>query len=143
MNNALLLLPALVQVLLTILLYILLSIVKKRAAAAKEVVEERRALYEDAWPEYVIKINNSIRNQFEIPILFYVLIFAHIVANAASGFAIIISWLFVISRAIHAYIHTGTNHVPSRRKVFTLGVLLILILSINLLAALFTNNLFN
>ncbi len=136
MENKFILFPLLAQVLLTISLYVSLTIFKKRAVESGEVNEERRALYEDAWPEYVIKINNCIRNQFEVPVLFYVLVLAHIAINAVNTFSVVLSCLFVISRIIHAYIHTGSNHVPTRRKVFMIGVIFVLALSINLSSAL-------
>ena len=137
MEKEFILIPLLVQVLLTISLYVSLAVFKKRAVASNEVDEERRALHDDAWPEYVIKINNCIRNQFEVPVLFYVLVFSHISINAVNTFPVILSWLFVISRIFHAYIHTGSNYVPTRRKVFMLGVGIILLLSINLSIFLF------
>lgn len=137
MDKDLILFPVLVQVLLTISLYISLNVLKKRAVAAEEVDEARRALHEDAWPEYVLKINNCIRNQFEVPVLFYVLVLAHVSSNAVNGFSVGIAWLFVLSRIVHAYIHTGSNHVPTRRRVFTVGVILVLVLSLNLSVALF------
>ena len=137
MDKELILFPVLVQVLLTISLYVSLNVLKKRAVAAEEVDEARRALYDDAWPEYVLKINNCIKNQFEVPVLFYVLVLAHVSLNAVNGFAVGIAWLFVLSRIVHAYIHTGSNHVPTRRRVFTVGVILVLALSFNLSVALF------
>jgi hypothetical protein len=30
-------------------------------------------------------------------------------------------WLFVISRIVHAWVHIGSNYVPNRRRVFTVG----------------------
>ena len=66
--------PVLVQVMLTLCLYIYLAVAKKKSATLGQVNEERRALHDDAWPDGVLQINNCIRNQFEVPLLFYVLI---------------------------------------------------------------------
>ena len=111
MPKDMLLLPVLVQVLLTIFLYVALAVAKSRAVKAGLVDLERRALHDDAWPESVMKINNNIRNQFEVPVLFYV---------------IALAWLFVASRVVHAWIHTHSNYVPARRRVFTVGVVVVL-----------------
>ena len=72
-NNNLIFLPVIAQIALTLYAYIALIIAKNKAVKAGEVNEERRSLYEDAWPESVQKINNNIHNQFEIPVLFYVM----------------------------------------------------------------------
>ena len=64
--------PVLVQVLMTLLIYVRLIKVKIREMRAGKVDMERRGLHEDAWPDSVLLINNNIRNQFELPVLFYV-----------------------------------------------------------------------
>ena len=65
--------PVIVQVLLTLLIYVRLIKVKIREMKAGNVNMARRGLHEDAWPDSVLQINNNIRNQFELPVLFYVL----------------------------------------------------------------------
>jgi len=126
MPNNMLLLPVLLQVLLTIFLYIALAAAKSRALKAGLVDLERRALHDDAWPESVMKINNNIRNQFEVPILFYVLALMLWQLADASSLTLALGWLFVASRIVHAWIHTHSNYVPARRRVFTFGVVVVL-----------------
>lgn len=113
--------PVLVQVLLTLATYVLLIKAKIRAMKAGEVDMARRALHDDAWPESVMKINNNIRNQFEVPVLFYVLAFALWALDAVHWVALAAAWLFAVSRIVHAWIHIGTNYVPNRRRAFTVG----------------------
>ncbi|MEQ9498357.1 MAG: MAPEG family protein [Deltaproteobacteria bacterium] len=129
MSRAQLILPLVIQVLLTIVLYVVLVVRKKRAARAGEVNEARRALFEDAWPEHVIQVNNCIRNQFEVPVLFYVSTLSLFVLDAADGWAVGLAWAFVLSRIAHALVHTTRNHVPTRRRIFTVGVALVLALA--------------
>ena len=126
MSRDLIFIPVLVQVMLTIVLYLALSAVKKREAEQGNVNEARRGLYDDAWPESVRKINNCIRNQFEVPVLFYVLAFMLWALNAVDMVALAVAGLFAASRMVHAYIHTGVNDVPTRRKVFTVGCVLVI-----------------
>ena len=121
MNNNLIFLPVMFQVMLTLGLYIYLAMAKSRAVKLGKVDEERRALYEDAWPESVQKINNAIRNQFEVPVLFYVLVSVFWSVGMINVFAHVLAWLFVLSRVAHVYVHTGSNFVPLRRKLFTIG----------------------
>lgn len=119
-------LPILVQMALTLWLYISLSVAKLRAMKSGEVDEARRALHSDAWPESVLKINNCIRNQFEVPVLFYVLIGTLWNIGVINIYVHIAAWAFVFSRIFHAVIHTGSNYVPLRRKVFMLGCVIVL-----------------
>ncbi|MCA9628892.1 MAG: MAPEG family protein [Myxococcales bacterium] len=130
MKDAWILAPLLVQVLLTIVMYIRLVGAKKRAVAAGEVDEARRALHDDAWPDYVLQINNNIRNQFEVPVLFYVVSFGLLALQKADIAAQALAWLFVLSRIAHAVVHTGSNFVPLRRRIFTAGVLLVLAMTL-------------
>jgi hypothetical protein len=128
MPTKLIFLPLIAQLLLTLVLYVALAVAKAKSLKDGTVDLNRRALYEDAWPQSVQKINNSIKNQFQLPVLFYVVVMmlyelgqAHILVQA-------ISWLFVASRVAHALIHTGSNYVPARRAVFTFGSVVLVVL---------------
>jgi len=115
-----------VQVALTLGLYIHLGLAKSRATQQGMVDESRRALHDDAWPDSVMQVNNCIRNQFEVPVLFYVLTFVLWSINSVNIFVHAAAWLFVFSRIVHALIHTRSNYVPLRRKIFTLGCLILI-----------------
>jgi hypothetical protein len=122
MKATLIFAPMLVQVLLTIGMYIALQRAKWRAVRSGEVDEARRALHDDAWPDYVRQINNNIRNQFEVPILFFVLCFM-LWALESTGLAVqTLAWIFVSSRLAHAWVHARSNRVPLRRRFFVVGV---------------------
>ena len=121
MSRNLIFVPVLVQVLLTLLIYVRLIKVKVREMKAGKVDMERRGLHEDAWPDSVLQINNNIRNQFELPVLFYVMSFALWALHAVHWVALAAAGLFVLSRIVHAYIHLGSNYIPNRRRAFTVG----------------------
>jgi hypothetical protein len=123
------LLPVLVQVLLTMVVYVLLNVAKAAALRRGEVDLARRGLHDDAWPDSVTKINNNIRNQFEVPVLFYVLSFMLLALNAVTMPALAAAWLFSASRIVHACVHIGPNHVPTRRKVFVFGCVMLIALA--------------
>jgi hypothetical protein len=133
MSSRLILYPVLVQVFLTMTVYVLLNFAKLRALRRGEVNLARRALHEDAWPDSVIKINNNIRNQFEVPVLFYVLCFAYAVLDAVTLPVLVLAWLFAGSRIVHACVHVGPNIVPWRRRAFMLGC--VAVVAMTLLAA--------
>jgi hypothetical protein len=130
-------LPLLVQVLLTVAVYVALVVTKKRAVKDGLVDLERRALHADAWPDNVQKINNNIRNQFEVPVLFYVLVLTLHQLDATGIAAQSLAWLFVASRLVHAYVHTGSNRVPVRRLVFMFGCVVVLAMLVLAVAAIF------
>lgn len=113
--------PVLAQVLLTLFVYV--ALIKRKIAAmrAGRVDMERRALHDDAWPDDVMQINNNIRNQFELPVLFYVLALALWAVDAVHAAALAVAALFVLSRIVHVWIHIGSNDVPARRRAFTVG----------------------
>lgn len=120
--------PIVGQIMLTVALYFMLARRKSAAVAAGEVDVERRGLFDDAWPKSVVQVNNCIKNQFEVPILFYVLILSLSSLNAVNIVTHIIAWVFLITRIMHAVVHTGSNYVPLRRKVFIINLVLILAL---------------
>jgi len=123
-----LLLAVLAQVLLTLLMYLALARAKARAAGAGQVDEARRALHADAWPEDVQKINNNIRNQFEVPVLFYVVVIVLCLLGETGRLVQGLAWLFVASRIAHALVHTGPNIVTIRRRVFMVGCAIVMVL---------------
>jgi len=132
----LILYAVLVQIFLTIAMYIKLNAAKRKAVLHGEVDEARRALYDDAWPDSARKINNNIRNQFEVPVLFYVLVLALTGLNAVTYTSVAIAWLFALSRIAHAYVHTGSNYVPLRRRIFMFGCGMIVLLALATASAL-------
>lgn len=121
MQNYLVFLPVVIQIVLTIFLYAHLAIAKAQAAKQGLVNEDRRALHADAWPDSVIQINNCVRNQFEVPVLFYVLVILLWITNGVNLYVYFFAWAFVFTRIVHASIHVRSNYVPLRRKVFILG----------------------
>ena len=121
MENNDIFIPVVIQIALTLWLYIYLAIVKSRAVKLGQVNEGRRALHSDAWPDSVLQINNCIRNQFEAPVLFYVLIGILWGIGSVNIYLHFAAWIFVLSRIAHALVHTGSNYVPLRRNLFLAG----------------------
>ena len=130
MSRNLIFVPVLAQVLLTLGVYVWLIKVKVREMKAGKVDMARRALHEDAWPESVLQINNNIRNQFELPVLFYVLSFALWGLDSVHWAALAAATLFVLSRIVHAVIHLGPNIMRYRRQSFTVGWWVLLVMAV-------------
>ena len=124
--------PLFVQVLLVFILMIWMA--KERQTAIRRGVVHPRdiALREPKWPPKAMQVANSFSNQFEIPVLFYVVTVLAAITRQADLLFVILSWLFVISRYIHAFIHTTSNRVPRRGLVYGLGVVIVLALWVEL-----------
>ncbi len=83
-------------------------------------------------PKQVTVTTRCFNNQFEIPLLFYVVCTLYISLGIESSLAIISAWLFVALRYIHAYIHLSYNHVLHRMLVFWAGFIAVMVLWGNL-----------
>lgn len=123
--------PILAQIFLTLIMFILLGVRKAKALKAGEVNRSETALNNRVWPEYVVKISNNIANQFETPVLFYALCLVLYSINAAGMVALVLAWLFVLSRFAHAYVHIGSNYVPMRLRLFLFGCFVLIALLVN------------
>jgi len=132
MNNDLIFLPVLAHIFLIFMLYIYLGVLKTRAVKEGTVDRQKASLNTKAWPEYVVKVSNNLANQFESPILFYMLSVIYYLTNHVNSVLVLIMSLYVLSRYIHAYIHVTSNYVPYRYKFFLIGVLILLVLTLGL-----------
>lgn len=118
--------PVLAQILLTLVMYIVLGIRKAKAVTAGTVNRQLTALDNRIWPEEVVKVSNNIANQFEGPVLFYVLCLVIYSTNLVGLAFLALAWLYVLSRYAHAYVHTGSNSLPLRLRLFLIGCLALL-----------------
>jgi hypothetical protein len=122
------LLPLFVQVGLTFVLLFWMGGVRVRALRRGEVKMRDIALGQPAWPERATQIANCYHNQFQIPVLFYLLVVLAIVARKADLLFVIMSWIFVVLRILHAYIHATSNHVPRRFYAFLVASIVLLVM---------------
>lgn len=122
MSHASLLLPLFVQVALTFVLLFWMARVRKGAIVRKETRMSDIALGEPNWPARVTQISNAYRNQFEVPVLFYLVCVLAIATNQVTQPLVILAWVFVVARLAHMYIHTGSNYIPHRFYGFAASV---------------------
>ncbi len=116
------LLPVFVQVGLTFILLLLMGRARFTALRAREVKLGDIALGQNAWPDRPAQFARSYQNQFELPILFYVLVVLAIITKKDDLLFVVLEWLFVATRLVHAYIHTGSNAVTRRFTAFVAGM---------------------
>lgn len=125
MSNSQIFLPVLAQVFLTLAMYVLLAVRKGRALKEGAVDLRAAALDNKAWPEDVVKVSNNIANQFESPILFYVLCLVFY-GIGVDLLVLTLAWVYALSRYVHAYAHVGRNYVPVRLRIFQVGFAILL-----------------
>lgn len=119
------LLPLFVQVALTLGLCLWLGRARVGAIRRGEIRIGDTALGQAAWPGRIGQIANSYRNQFEMPVLFYLAVVVAMATAKADLAFVVLSWLFVASRVVHAAIHTGANDVRRRFVAFVAGVVVL------------------
>jgi len=133
------LLPVYVQVAMTFILLLWMGSARLGTLRAGEVKVRDIALGERNWPTRLLQIQNSYHNQFELPVLFYVLVVLALFTRKADMLFVVMSWMFVTSRLIHAAIHVTSNKVSLRFMAFVVGVLILaamwVIFGIRVLAA--------
>jgi hypothetical protein len=83
-------------------------------------------------PDKIIQTTRNFNNQFEVPLLFYVVGTLYIAMGIESTFALYCAWLFVVFRVIHAYIHLSYNYVLHRLLAFWIALCCVLALWVNL-----------
>ncbi len=128
MNQNIIFYPLLIQVMLVMVLYILLGIEKSKAIKAGGVDRVKTALHNDAWPDHVLRVSNNIGNQFETPMLFFVLSLVFFSLKSVDMTVLVLSCAYVVSRIVHSYIHVTSNYVPKRRGVFMVGCIILIVL---------------
>lgn len=128
MESKLIFYPVIGQIILTFIVYALLPIAKSRVLKTIDIDINRRALHNDVWPDSVLKISNNVRNQFESPVLFYALCFMLWALNSVNVFSLSVALGYVLLRVVHAFVHTGSNEIPMRKKVFMASTALLMVL---------------
>jgi hypothetical protein len=128
MSLASVLLPLFVQVALTFVLLLWVGNTRVGAVKRKEVKVADIALGQGNWPARITQIGNNYNNQLQLPVLFYVLVILAWITRKADLLFVLLSWVFVVSRIAHAWVHTSTNDMQSRFYAFAAGAFVLLIM---------------
>jgi hypothetical protein len=119
------LLPVFVLVGLTFVLLFWMAVERGRSLKAGEAKFKDIALGQPKWPVRATQIGNCFSNQFELPLLFYLLIALALLLRHADLVVVALSWLFVIARLVHAAIFVTSNDVQQRSLAWFAGVLVL------------------
>lgn len=117
MRDAAILYPVFVQVLLTFVIMFWMARERWRAVREGTVVRGEPGT-RPVWKGRAGFVSNSFHNQLEVPMLFYAVVAFIILANANDYLMVLLAWIYVALRVIHAGIHTTYNHIPHRFLAF-------------------------
>jgi hypothetical protein len=108
------LLPLFVEVLLTFGLMLGMMYHRTGALQRRETHFKDIALREPNWPVRAQQFAYAFSNQFELPVLFYVLTILSIITHHADLVFVVLAWIFVIFRVLQAAVHVTGNDVRYR-----------------------------
>jgi len=122
------LLPVFLQVILTFVVTFGLALRRTSVLRSGELHVSKIALREPNWPERARQYDNNYLNQFELPVLFYVLMILLLITRQADIIQVALAWIFVLTRVAHAYVHVTSNRVPVRGALFGIGLLVLAVM---------------
>jgi hypothetical protein len=116
------LLPLFVEVILSFALLFWLGPLRARDVRSGVRLEDV-ALREPKWSSGTLQVAYAFSNQFELPVLFYVLTILAYVTHLAGVVFVVLAWVFVIFRLLHAYVHVTSNVVRLRGALYGVAAL--------------------
>jgi hypothetical protein len=120
------LLPVFVLIFLTFALLIWMAGARRNALVSRETRVKDIALGQQNWPVRATQVGNCFKNQFELPVLFYILIALALPLRHADNVIVILSWVFVVTRFVHAGIFVTSNDLNYRSLAWFAGVFVLL-----------------
>ena len=126
MSVQMVLLPVFVLVGLTFVLLLWMAGARRGALVGGETEIRDIALGQPNWPARATQIGNCYANQFELPVLFYVLIALALPLRHADLIIVLLSWVFVVLRFVHAGIFVTSNDLGRRSPVWLVGAIVLL-----------------
>jgi hypothetical protein len=115
MSVRMVLLPIFVQVGLTFVLLFWMIGTRRQALVSGE----------PNGPERDTQIGGRFRNEFELPLLLYVLIALALPLRHADLFIVAMAWVFVVTRFVHAGILINSNDLSRRSLAWLAGALVL------------------
>jgi len=119
------LLPLFVEVLLTFGLMFGMMYWRTSSLQRGETRLTDIAMREPNWPVRANQFAYAFSNQFELPVLFYVLTVLSIITHHADMVFVVLAWVFVIFRVLQAFVHVTSNNVRFRGAYYGAGALVL------------------
>ena len=120
--------PVFALVLLAFVLLVAMGRARVAAVRSGEVRLGKGSPRGFGWPEKAAKVSDCFHNQLELPIFFYLVVTLGLVTKTADLVFVVLSWIFVALRYIHAFEHVGVNKTARRFNLFLSGFLVLAVL---------------
>ncbi|MCG9760131.1 MULTISPECIES: MAPEG family protein [Pseudoalteromonas] len=125
------------QTLLTLTIMVIMGKRRFKAVREKQIqFDQFKTMALDNGPEEVILASRNFTNQFEIPVLFFVVSLTALAMKLVTLWFSTFALLFVISRIAHTYVHIGSNHLRTRFRLYLVGCIFIILQWITLILTL-------
>jgi len=122
------LLPLFVEVILIFLLMFGMAGLRTRDFSTGVARQDNIALREPNWSPRTLQVAYSFANQFELPVLFFVLTILAYITHKAGVVCVVLAWVFVIFRWLHAGVHVTSNKVRLRGALFIVSAIVLAIM---------------
>ena len=106
--------PLFVEVLLTFVVGFWLARLRTSELTGRAIRPQDIDLGQPNWPRRTMQVANSYRNQFELPVLFYLLTVLSIMTRHADLIFLLLAWVFVTLRVLQAWIYVTSNNLKYR-----------------------------
>ncbi|AMX92418.1 hypothetical protein EOA22_29085 [Mesorhizobium sp. M7A.F.Ca.US.014.04.1.1] len=126
MNQTTIFWPVLAHVL---LIYIVYCVLGRRRYGAIRSGEAKPAQFKvrSTEPASSVTVAANLTNQFELPVLFYVLCLTLHLTNGVNYLTLALMWIFVASRYFHAWVHLTSNNLLLRSRSFFVSAVILLL----------------
>ncbi len=128
MSIQMVLLPVFVLVLLTFALLMGMAMSRGQALSSGQTKARDVQLRQPNWPARAAQLGDCYANQFEVPVLFYVLIALALPLRHADLIIVMLSWVFVVTRFAHAGIFVSSNDLRTRSLAWFAGVIVVFVM---------------
>jgi hypothetical protein len=119
--------PMAAMVLLTFIVLVTMFRSRVRAVKAGEADAGFYKTYQEGRePRDTAALSRQVVNLFETPTLFYAACVAAMITGHNSTVILVLAWIYVALRVLHAYIHTGSNKLPPRIRAYFASLLVLL-----------------
>lgn len=119
--------PMAAMVLLTFVTLITMFRSRVRAVKAGEADAGYYKTYQEGKePRDTAALSRHVINLFESPTLFYAACMTAMITGQTGAAIIVLAWIYVVCRIIHALVHTGSNSLPPRIGAYFASWLMLL-----------------
>jgi len=140
MSELAILQPVLVLITLTAIVWLVMLVTRTRQFSQPE--------YRDLNPDTREKVakaltgraelsSNNFNNLFELPVLFYALVFVILHLALVDNLHVWLAWIFVIFRILHSLVHCTYNNVLHRFLLWLVSTLALLVMLVRVLPQMF------